>query len=669
MLRVDILLLDLVIVLALARLLGAGARLIGQPAVIGEILGGILLGPTVLGHLGGDDLFPADVLPALKALADVGLVLFMFVVGIELDQKLVRGRGRAAASVALGSMMLPLGLGCLLALTLADDHSQGETLPFMLFFGTAISATAFPVLARILTDRGMQRTRLGGMALASAAIADVLVWTVLAIIIAVVGANGSTAWQVAMVAPFGVFMFVVVRPQLRRLIPAYERAGRRLTPNILALVLLGLLGSAWATEWMDVHFIFGAFIFGAVMPREGAERLNFEILKRLEHLAVLLLLPMFFVVSGLAVDLSALDVSSLGTLAVILPVAVLGKLGGAFIGARLQGLPGRQSAALATLMNTHGLTELVILSVGLEKGVLGKELYSLMVVMALLTTAMTGPMLRRVYPDGRVARDLAEAERVVLGEHIAYRVLAVVEDPADGSALAKLARDVAISATHGARPAEVILAHIRAYPTERLEVGFGLQSELASITMALSELESLAVEIRTDDLPVRVVSRFSGDVAAELPTLAAEVEADVVVVSPTAPGYSVIKEKKPTLLVTAVRLDLAISAAGEIAVLHERGGDVAVEVALRLAAGRRLTVVGGRRASVLADRLAKLGFGVHTSETPPEGAPLVAMDGPNAADAHLLVHPGPYTDAVEWEDLVPTAVPSTVGTQSKGEDH
>ncbi|WP_412518906.1 cation:proton antiporter [Actinomadura madurae] len=659
MLRVDVLLLDLVIVLALARLLGAGARLIGQPPVIGEILAGILLGPTVLGHLIGDGLFPADVRPALEALADVGLVLFMLVVGMELDQKLVRGQGRAAASVALGSMTLPLGLGCLLALGLADDHARGETLSFVLFFGTAISATAFPVLARIITDRGMQRTRLGALALASAAIADVMVWTALTIII---GASGSSAWQSVMVVPFGIFMFVVVRPQLRRLIPVYERAGR-LTPGILTLVLLGLFCSALATESMHIHFIFGAFLFGAVMPREGAERLNQEILARLEQITVLMLLPMFFVVSGLAVDLSALEVSSAGTLAAILTVAVLGKLGGAYAGARLRRVPQRQSAALATLMNTHGLTEIVILSVGLEKGILDKELYSLMVVVALLTTAMTGPLLRRVYPDRAVARDRAEAEGAALGEHTAYRVLAVVEDPANGAALAKLARDVALSAARvpASGRSEVILAHIRDYPTERLESSFGLQGELADIIAALSEMESLAAEIRGDDLPVRVVSRFSGDMAAELPLLAAKAEADVVVVSPTQPGYSIFKEKMPALLITTMRPDIATSVAGEIAVLYERGGEVAVEMALRLAAGRALTVVGGRRASALADRLARLGIGVHTSAARPDGTPLVAMDGPDTADAHLLVHPGPRTEPIEWSSLVTASAGSESG--------
>ncbi|REE99137.1 cation:proton antiporter [Thermomonospora umbrina] len=534
--RVDILLLDIVVVLALARLLGMGAKLIGQPPVIGEILAGILLGPTLLGDAIGKDLFPADLRPVLKGLADVGLVLFMFVVGMELDQKLVRGKGRIAASVSVSSTLLPFGLGCLIALWLAEDHDQGKTLAFVLFFGAAMSATAFPVLARILTDREMHRTRLGGLALACAAVIDVLAWTVLAVVVAIAGSGGSDQWHVALAVPFAVLMFLVVRPLLRRLVPSYERSGR-LTPNLLALVLIGLFASAWATEWMHVHFIFGAFLFGAVMPREGAERLNHEILERLEQLAVLLLLPMFFVVAGMSVDLTTLDLGSLGVLAVILVAAVFGKIAGAYGAARLLRVPTRQAAALAALINTRGLTEIVILSVGLQKGVLDTELYSLMVVMALVTTAMTGPLLSWVYPARQVARDLAEAQRAALGPHVDHRVLVVVEDPGDTAGLAELAREQAA----GSDAAEVMLVHLQPYPHERLEVGLGLSAELADMAGTMGGLEALAAAIRTDDLPVRVVSRFSADVAAELPALVAGAEPDVIVITPTAPGQDAVR--------------------------------------------------------------------------------------------------------------------------------
>jgi len=534
--RVDLLLLDIVIVLALARLLGAGARLIGQPAVVGEIVAGIVLGPTLLGDPIGGELFPADLRPMLKGLADVGLVLFMFVVGLELDRRLVRGRGRIAVGVSLGSTLLPFGLGCLAALWLAPDHDRGRTLPFVLFFSAAVSATAFPVLARILTDRQMHRTRLGGLALACAAVVDVLTWTVLAVAVAIAGAGGSDPWRVALAAPFALVMFLGVRPLLRRLVPVHERAGR-LTPDLLAVVLAGLFASAWAAEWMHVHFIFGAFLFGAVMPRAGAERLNHEILQRLEQLTVLLLLPMFFVVAGMSVDLTALEASGVGALAVILLVAIGGKLGGAYAAARLQRIPGRQAAALAALLNTRGLTEIVILSVGLDEGVLDTELYSLMVVTALVTTAMTGPLLNRVHPARQVERDLAEARRMAAGPRVDRRVLVVVEDPERVGGLAEIAR--AEAAGTGSR--EVLLVHLRLCRTERPEVGPGLSAELAEMADAMARLEELAAAIRAEGPPVRVVSRFAADAAAELPELVAGAEPDVIVIASTVPGHAAVR--------------------------------------------------------------------------------------------------------------------------------
>ncbi|MEO5878408.1 MAG: cation:proton antiporter [Streptosporangiaceae bacterium] len=522
MLRVDLLLLDLVIVLALARLLGMGAKLIGQPPVIGEILAGIMLGPSLFGHLFAGDLFPPDLIGPLKALADVGLVLFMFVVGLELDARLVRGKGRVAAGVSLGSTLLPFGLGAVLALFLLDDHATpGRELAFVLFLGAAMSATAFPVLARILTDRNMQRTQLGGLALACAAVIDVLAWTALAVVVAIAG-SGEGQWHIAFAVPFAVAMLAGVRPLLRRLVPSFEKSGR-LTPNLLAFVLIGLFASAWATEWMNVHFIFGAFLFGVVMPRD--ERLCHEILGRLEQLAVLLLLPMFFVVAGLGVDLTKLQAGSLGTLAAILVVAIVGKLAGAYASARLLGVTHQQSAGLAALINTRGLTEIVILTVGLHKGVLDTELYSLMVVMALVTTAMTGPLLNRVYPARQVEQDLADLEKFQLGRHTVHRIVVVVTDPATGRDLA--ARGAALAAGHDT--AEVVLAHLRPYPDERLEVGLGLSSELADMATTLGELEALAAQVRTPGLPVQVISRFSADVPGELPAFVAAADPDEVV--------------------------------------------------------------------------------------------------------------------------------------------
>jgi Kef-type K+ transport system membrane component KefB len=696
MLQVDVLLLDIVIVLAAARLFGALAKRLGQPPVIGEIVAGILLGPTLLGPLIGEDLFGPEMLPPLQALANVGLVLFMFVVGLELDQKLVKGKGRLAATVAIGSTALPFALGVVLAFGLAPDHAEeGMTLPFVLFLGSAMAATAFPVLARILTDRGMHRTTLGGLSLASAAVIDVLAWTVLAVVVAIAGAGEAEGqWKVMLALPYVLVMFFVVRPLLARLVPAFERAGR-LTPGILAMVLIGLMASSWATEWMHVHFIFGAFVFGAVMPREGAERLNHEILERLEQLTVLLLLPMFFVVAGLNVNLRELDLSSAGTLAAILAVAIGGKLLGSYAAARSRRMPNRQSWALATLLNTRGLTEIVILTVGLQKGVLDNELYSLMVVMALVTTAMTGPLLRRIYPDRRVARDIADAERAALGITAAHRALTVVPAKvADGIPIV----DLTAALARAGSPAEVIIGHLQPYPPGRLEVGTGLSFELADMAHTMQELENLAGHARALGADTRVVSRFSADVAAELPGLVSSAQPDLVVIYSDAPGHAEIHATatcrvitlrapggpSPTFLDAPAGGQEAAAAAvpgsspalpgspspapsglggsGPIVVHHTSASDAPAHVALILAliGGRPLIVLGSGRAAGLAGRLAKLGLDVSTAAEAPADALVVALDGetPAARGAHLLVRPEQDADPVDWADAVTALRPA-----------
>ncbi|MET9258068.1 cation:proton antiporter [Streptomyces sp. NPDC003717] len=385
------LLTGLAAMVVLSRLLGVLARRLGQPAVVGEVLAGIALGPTLFDGAVCDALFPAGIRPLLAALAAVGVAVFMFTVGLEWDPALIRGSGSLAVTVSLSSILLPFGLGSLLALHLVDDYGTGNRTAFLLFMGIAMSITAFPVLARILTDRAMHRTPLGVVALACASIDDVLAWTLLAAVVAVSGSADAEQWRLLLALPFLAAMLYGVRPLLRRF--AARAGALRLTPGALAGVLAGLLLSGAATEWLGLHYIFGAFLFGLVLPREGAERLRAEAADRIGHLNGQLLLPVFFLVAGLGVDLSHLGVSGLGALGLILLTAIGGKFTGAFLAARLSGMPPRPSAALATLMNTRGLTELIVLNVGLQLGFLTQDLYSLMVVMAVVTTAMAGPLL------------------------------------------------------------------------------------------------------------------------------------------------------------------------------------------------------------------------------------------------------------------------------------
>jgi Kef-type K+ transport system membrane component KefB len=409
-----ILLLDLAVIVGLARLLGMLARRLGQPAVIGEILGGILLGPTLFGGALTRSLFPAEVRPSLTMLANVGVAVFMFLVGLDLDRGLLRGQGRIAASVSLSAIVLPFGLGALLALYLLGHHPTHQRLAFVLFIGTAMSITAFPVLARILTDKGLLDTPFGALALACASIDDVLAWSLLAVVAALAGA-ATNPWHVLLVVPYAAVLLLVVRPLLDRL--AARASATRLTTRpvaarfggaaVLIAVSAGLWLSTEATGWMGLHLIFGAFLFGVAMPREEGVQLRERVLPWIRLVCSILLLPVFFMIVGLNVNLSKLDGTALGDLGLILLVAIGGKCVGAFTAARLNRVPVRYSAALAVLINTRGLTELIVLTVGLQLAVLNTQLYSLMVVMALVTTAMAGVLLRFVYPDHRIREDMA----------------------------------------------------------------------------------------------------------------------------------------------------------------------------------------------------------------------------------------------------------------------
>jgi Kef-type K+ transport system membrane component KefB len=276
----------------------------------------------------------------------------------------------------------------------------------VLFLGTAMSITAFPVLARILTDRGLIDTPIGGLALACAAVDDVLAWSLLAVVAALADAGGDP-WRVLLVIPFAALMLKVVRPALARLARRYPGGGVLAGTAVLVAVAAGLTLSAAATDWMGLHAIFGAFLFGIVMPREGAVALRERVLPLIEKISTWVLLPVFFIVAGIKVNLSGLDGAALGELALILLVAIGGKCTGAFFGARVNGVRPRHSLVLALLINTRGLTELIVLAVGLQIGVLDQGLYSLMVVMALVTTAMAGVFLGFVYPPARVREDLA----------------------------------------------------------------------------------------------------------------------------------------------------------------------------------------------------------------------------------------------------------------------
>lgn len=399
------LLVAVAVVIAAAQAFGWLARRARQPRVLGEITAGIVLGPSLLGVVAPDAvawLFPAGVLGGLTSIAQVGLVLFMFVVGLELDVDQLRGQGHRAVAISHASIVLPFGLGTLLGLgvhgRLGGDSSL---LGFSLFMGIAMSITAFPVLARVLQEAELDRTRIGALALTCAAIDDVTAWCGLAVVVAVVdssdpgGAVGTLIWTLLFLA----VMRLVVRPLL-------ARCGSVPLPVAVAFAL----GSAWVSEMIGIHAIFGAFLAGATMPRNPVDRR--ALVERLEVVTTSVLLPIFFIVVGLSTRIGSLDTPYLwmATVAVI-AVAVAGKLGGSTLAARLVGENWRDALTIGVLMNTRGLTEIVILTVGLELGVIDDTMFTIMVIMALATTFMAGPALRRLR-RGHDGADGPDAVRV-----------------------------------------------------------------------------------------------------------------------------------------------------------------------------------------------------------------------------------------------------------------
>ncbi|MFJ9691375.1 cation:proton antiporter [Kitasatospora sp. NPDC101183] len=414
--QVALLLFDLAFILVLAQGLGYLATKMRQPPVVGEILAGVLLGPTLFDGAVSHQLFTEAIRPVLSGMANVGVALFMFGVGLEVERHALRGRGRMTAAATIGSTMVPFVLGTGLAYYLLRTHEPENKAAFIVFIGLSMSVTAFPVLARILTDRGLAKTTLGGIALAAAAVVDLVAWTALAGVQAAVGSEGEY-WRVGLMVPFVLLMLFLVRPVLRRWI-LRDRDGDGCGPtsaHVYALVLIGALVCGAATEMMGMHYIFGAFIFGLVMPREGATRLRSDVMDHTGRVTSVLL-PVYFVVAGLKVDLGGFGWAEIVQLGAILLVAVVGKFGGTYLGARTTGLPARPATALATLMNTRGLTELVILGVGVQTGLLDGSLYSLMVVMALVTTGMTGPMLAQIYKEPVVVPHAVAEEREPRGD-------------------------------------------------------------------------------------------------------------------------------------------------------------------------------------------------------------------------------------------------------------
>lgn len=391
------------VLVALASVLALGAVLrrvmvfFGQPPVIGEVLAGIALGPSLIGAEWSAYVLPPSVAPYLKILADFGIILYMFLVGLELDLGVLKKRASTMLMVSQISVAAPFLMGAGLALSLYTQFATSSTsfLVFSLFMGVAMSITAFPVLARMLVDRGMQHTPLGVLALGCAAVDDVTAWCMLALAVGLAQSqSGNAILTFGGAVLFCGAMLLLARPLLEKLDAHYAHIG--LPPAAMTVIFLAILLAALTTELIGIHAIFGAFLLGLLIPHEGAIAKSLS--RHLLPIVTALLLPAFFAYTGMRTRIDLLDSWSHWLVCgAITLVATVGKVGGTYVAARLKKMPNRESLALGALMNTRGLVELIVLNVGLSLGVISSALFSMMTVMAIVTTLSTLPLLRLIY--------------------------------------------------------------------------------------------------------------------------------------------------------------------------------------------------------------------------------------------------------------------------------
>ncbi|MFT4024317.1 MAG: cation:proton antiporter [Flavihumibacter sp.] len=437
-----ILLLQIITIILVARAFGYICKKIRQPAVIGEIAAGIFLGPSFLGHWWpavSAFLFPAASLGNLQFLSQIGLILFMFVIGMELDLNVLKNKAKDAIVVSHASIIFPFTLGTLLSYCLYAGFAPGNIsfLSFALFTGIAMSITAFPVLARIVQERGLSKTRLGTIVITCAAADDITAWCLLAVVIAIVKAGSliSAFYTILMAFAYVLFMLKLVQPFLKRIGDKYANK-EALSKPVVAVFFITLILSSFMTEVIGIHALFGAFMAGVIMPANVSFRSLF--IEKVEDVSLVLLLPLFFVFTGLRTEIGLLNEGKMWLVCLLIVlVAVAGKFVGSALAARFVGQSWQDSLSIGALMNTRGLMELIVLNIGYDLGVLTPQVFAMMVLMALTTTFMTGPALDLINRfAGKSAGPVAAEETPASG---LFRILISFRIPEKGAALFRLA--------------------------------------------------------------------------------------------------------------------------------------------------------------------------------------------------------------------------------------
>ncbi|MDB4966977.1 MAG: Sodium/hydrogen exchanger [Myxococcales bacterium] len=591
-------LLALVVVIVVARAIGSLFAYFAQPPVVGEILAGILLGPSVLGRFAPTAqhyLLPAEVAPFLGVLSQVGVILYMFLVGVELDPTLLRKRGHATLAISHASIVTPFLLGAALALFLYPTLGTRDVpfTVFSLFIGVSMSVTAFPVLARILTDRKMHKSPMGVIALTCAAIDDVTAWCLLAFVVSVAQARTSGAFiTFASAVGYIAVIAFVARPAMVRLSRLYGLKGR-LTQGVMAIVFVALLLSALATDMIGIHAVFGAFALGAIIPHDSG--LARELTDRLEDLVVVLLLPAFFAFTGMHTQIGLVTTGDQWILCgIIILVASAGKFGGSLVAARLTGMGWRDASALGVLMNTRGLMELIVLNIGLELRVLSPTLFAMLVLMALVTTFATTPILHFItrntkgFNDEQRPRD---EERPPAGGGI----LVPISNP-DG--LAALL-DLAAAATRVEDPPPRVLALVR-------RPAGGIRSGLREIDRKESPRSPVLVQAidiaRATGAPIDANALWTDDAAADILDLAAQPSIGWLLLGYHRPVFGgdllggVVKEVLDGMSARSVNVGVVIHGHDRpidrvIAVVDDTAdGRAGLELAARIVAKKRATL-------------------------------------------------------------------------------
>lgn len=651
------LLLASVVIIVAARVFGAAARRIRQPEVIGEIIAGIVLGPSALGAVWPEAtalLFPDQVMPYLDVLANIGLIFFMFLVGLELDVRLLRGRGHAAVWVSHASIVAPFLSGVALALVLFPTlgSPQGSFTSFALFLGASMSITAFPVLARILTERGLYRTKLGAVTLTCAAVDDVTAWCILAVVVTVVRATGAAGAMVTigLSIAFITAMLLIVRPLLNRLVTYHEQRGR-LSAVALTAIFAGIIGSALITDRIGIHVIFGAFLVGVVMPHRPA--FVEELTEKIHDFSVLFLLPIFFAFSGIRTELGRIETPRMWLLTgLVLLVAVIGKWGGSTFAARFVRLKWRESSALGVLMNCRGLTELIILNIGLELGVLPPTLFAMLVIMAVATTVMTEPLLALHYPRDVQRQMVAEStdDDEAVEEPRRRKILVPLANPRTARELVGLA--TALAQTHQP-PAQLTLLRVVELPTSTYRVGPAGQESM--VEQAANGLRPLVERAEAQGLQAVPLVLASSSVDETVIQVAAAREVDLVLIGRHRAIFGerllggtvgqILRNVKTDVAVLATPTDrpLRLAEGATIAVPYAMGihEQAALDTAVRLASSvsGEVRLVGPSNGDNLVHSLAAETYertGVWTTPVPLDGDIAGALER-HMADADLVV--------------------------------